>query len=74
MRELYVPYLDGLSEDAVPGLVQALNQVPQSARGDLLYSLRQRLTLMQNDTNWQSWQSYNIARWQAYAALSKNLK
>lgn len=73
VRELYIPYLDGLSEDAVPALIAALDTVPASQKVSLQASLSSRLRIMEDDPNRQYWQSFNLARAQAYDLLVKNV-
>lgn len=67
--EIYVPYLNGLSEDAIPALVSALDQVPQANRREVAVGLWDRLERLYSDPSWKGWQSYHLARWQAFDAL-----
>lgn len=70
--ELYTPYLSRLSDDAVPAMVQLLDQVPGSSRDELRAHLQRRLERMEQDSGWRAWQSFNLARSQAYDTLARN--
>jgi hypothetical protein len=70
-RELYFPYLHGLSEDAVPALVDGLNALPPGGQRDALAAeLSSRLAQMNKDPNRGVWQSFNWSRASAYDELS----
>lgn len=76
VRELYFPYLDSLSEDAVPALLDGARSMPANSpqRAELLASLTRRLAATQNarteDPNWDAWQSFNLSRARAYDELT----
>jgi len=70
--KLDATYLTRLSEDAVPGLVQAVDQVTGDDRVVLRDHLRHRLERMEDSARWQSWPSYHLARQRAYDLLVKN--
>jgi hypothetical protein len=67
--KLDVHYLTTLSEDVVPALVLAMDQVTGDERERLSDHLRDRLGRMEEDTRWQSWPSLHLARWRAYELL-----
>jgi hypothetical protein len=69
--ELSTRFLYVLSDDAVPALVAGLSTTTGQAHTDLVWDLRYRLNDMENDTQWQDWQSFHFARWAAYDALVK---
>ena len=71
-RELYIPYLQGLSADAVPALVGALDKIPENQRPDLRASLLRRLQDIESDPSRQYWQSFNLSKAQAYDMIVKN--
>jgi hypothetical protein len=64
-------YLTRLSEDAVPALVLAMEQVIGEEREVLSGHLRYRLERMEASARWRSWPSFHLARRRAYAMLSK---
>ena len=69
--ELSTRYLYVLSDDAVPAMVAGLDY----SSGEVLVRLRQhlsyRLQLMETDPNRRNWQSFHLARNQAYDKLSE---
>jgi hypothetical protein len=67
--KLDVHYLTTLSEDVVPALVLAMDQVTGDERERLSDHLRDRLGRMEENTRWQSWPSLHLARWRAYELL-----
>ena len=67
--KLDVHYLTTLSEDVVPALVLAMDQVTGDEREVLSNHLRSRLERMEENTRWQNWPSLHLARWQAYELL-----
>ncbi len=67
--ELATRYLYLLSDDAVPALVAGLDTTTGQVNYDLPYELSYRLAGMQQDTQWQDWQSFHFSRWNAYNAL-----
>jgi hypothetical protein len=72
--ELSIRYLDLLSDDAVPVLVAGFEQSSDVAiRTTIRNHLAKRLTVLENDPNLQSWQSFHLARSEAYNLL-KDLK
>jgi hypothetical protein len=62
-------YLTTLSEDVVPVLVLAMDQVTGDEWEVLSNHLRSRLERMEENTRWQNWPSLHLARWQAYELL-----
>jgi hypothetical protein len=72
VRELYFPYMQGLSEDSVPALVAALDKVPPSQNEALRTTLYQWYWKAKDDPNRGVWQSFNLGRAGAYDALQKN--
>jgi len=62
-------YLTTLSEDVVPALVLAMDQVTGDEREVLSSHLRSRLERMEENTRWQNWPSLHLARWRAYELL-----
>jgi hypothetical protein len=71
-QELYVPYLAQLSDDAVPAMVQLLDQVPGVYRDQLRAELGTRLARMDEASGWRAWQSFHLAHTEAYRLLSQN--
>jgi hypothetical protein len=67
--KLDTPYLTTLSDDAIPILVQVVNQVSNNDQQILSNHLHNRLGRMQENTNWQRWPSFHLARWRAYNIL-----
>jgi hypothetical protein len=67
--KLDVHYLTTLSEDVVPALVLAMDQVTGDEREVLSSHLRSRLERMEENTRWQNWPSLHLARWRAYELL-----
>lgn len=65
-------YLTRLSEDAVPKLVLAIDQVTGDEREVLSGHLRYRLERMETSTRWPSWPSFHLARRRAYDLLARN--
>jgi len=65
-------YLTKLSEDAVPALVLAIEQVTGDEREVLSGYLRYRLERMETSARWRSWPSFHLARRRAYELLAKN--
>ena len=62
-------YLTTLSEDVVPVLVLAMDQVTGDEREMLSNHLRSRLERMEENVHWWRWPSFHLARWQAYELL-----
>jgi len=62
-------YLTTLSEDVVPVLVLAIDQVTGDEREVLSNHLRSRLERMEENVHWWGWPSFHLARWQAYELL-----
>ncbi len=69
---LDVHYLNGLSEDAMPTLLPALDFVKGPERDELAQSMASRLQQMDGDTSWREWQSLHVSRNVAYDVLSAN--
>ena len=70
--ELSIRYLYLLSDDAVPVLVAGLEQTNDAAiRTTLQNDLWRRLKTLDNDPNRHNWQSFHLARSQAYETLSE---
>jgi hypothetical protein len=68
--ELSIRYLDLLSEDAVPVLVKGFEQTNDIViHNSLGNHLAQRLAAMEEDPNLQNWQSFHLARSEAYHLL-----
>lgn len=67
--KLDIHYLITLSEDAVPLLVQSLDQLGADDRQVLDDHLRQRLERMKADPHWQGWPSFHLARQRTYDLL-----
>lgn len=66
-------YLGVLSEDAVPTLVAGLDTISDPmVRDSLRAHLSERLYDMEHDPNRSNWQSYQLARSQAYDLLVQN--
>jgi hypothetical protein len=67
--ELSVRYLDQLSEDAVPTLIEGLNSTSGEIHDIIIQDLSWRLENMERDRRWQEWPAFNLSRWQAYDLL-----
>jgi hypothetical protein len=67
--DLATRYLWRLSDDAIPVLVDMLNQTSGSAHENIRQYLSFRLWSMETQTGWQQWPSYHLARQQAYDLL-----
>ncbi|GAJ11141.1 unnamed protein product, partial [marine sediment metagenome] len=65
-------YLTRMSEDAVPVLVLAIDQVTGDEREVLSGHLRYRLKRMEASARWRNWPSFHLARQRAYDLLAKN--
>ncbi len=65
-------YLTRMSEDAVPVLVLAIDQVTGDEREVLGDHLRYRLKRMEASARWRNWPSFHLARQRAYDLLAKN--
>lgn len=70
--KLDVYYLTTLSDDAVPALVPALDQVTGEEREVLRDRLRRRLERLEANRRRQSWPSFHLGRQRAYDVLIKN--
>ena len=70
--ELSYKYVNLLSEDSIPTLVAGLDQTTGVVHDRLKEELASRLDNMEQDKTWQSWQSFHLARWDAYNALVQN--
>jgi hypothetical protein len=68
--ELSTRYLYLLSEDAIPTLVAGLDTTTGQVRNRLQYYLAGRLRQMEQNSQWQDWQSFHFSRWSAYNALT----
>jgi len=64
-------YLTRLSEDAVPALVLAIDQVTGDEREVLGDHLRYRLERMEASARWRSWPSFHLARRRAHDLLAE---
>jgi hypothetical protein len=53
-------------------LVQTVNQVSDDDRQILSNHLQDRLERMEENSNWQRWFSFHLARWWAYNLLIKS--
>jgi hypothetical protein len=72
--KLDVSYLTGLSDDAVPVLVAASNQLAGDRQRTLRQNLRRRLKRKEEDAYWwQSWPSFHLSRQRAYELLVEEL-
>ncbi|HKP51523.1 MAG TPA: DUF4173 domain-containing protein [Chloroflexia bacterium] len=70
--ELSIRYLNLLSDDAVPVLVAGLEQTDDEViRASLRYELLHRFLILDSDLNRHKWQSFHLARSQAYEMLSE---
>lgn len=65
-------YLAGLSEDAVPALIGALDYSTGSERDALVRTLWDRLRHMEETPNWREWQSLHWSRSEAFGLLQAN--
>ncbi|HEY0069943.1 MAG TPA: DUF4173 domain-containing protein [Chloroflexia bacterium] len=65
-------YLSGLTEDAVPSLVLALDYVQGPERGVLARALNGRLQHMEQTADWREWQSLHWSRSEAFDLLVAN--
>ncbi len=69
--ELSIRYLYQLSDDAVPVLIQGFHETTDAAiKSTLRTELTQRLAILKSDPDLQNWQSFHLARSQAYELLS----
>jgi hypothetical protein len=68
--DLSTRYLDLLSDDAVPAMVAGLDQSSGEVRIRLTEELSYRLYMLETDPNRQYWQSFHLARRQAYDMLA----
>jgi hypothetical protein len=66
-----VYYLDDLSDDATPTLLRGIDTLESGDRDYLLFKLKIRFQHMQSDSNWRGLPSLNLARLQAYNALTQ---
>lgn len=64
-----VHYLSRLSADSVPALLAELPTMSGSLRQTTAESLKDRYGLMNSNTSWRRWQSYNVSRHRAYHLL-----
>lgn len=70
--ELATRYLWELSEDAVPTLVTSLNQTSGPVQRHIREHLSYRLAALEyNKKNWEGWNSFHLARWDAYETLQR---
>jgi hypothetical protein len=69
--EVDARYLTQLSEDAVPELAAAVAQTSGKTREALEAHLADRLKAMEDDPAWRRWQAFHVARYRAYAVLSR---
>lgn len=65
-------YLAGLTEDAVPYLIPALDYVQGPEREVLARALGYRLQNMEQTPNWREWQSLHWSRGEAFQLLVAN--
>lgn len=68
--DLATRYLYLLSDDAVPVLVQGLRSADEHGKLAIQADLERRLEAMEADKGWQAWQSFHLARWEAYDTLN----
>ena len=64
-------YLTRLSEDAVPALVLAVDQITGDEQKVLNDHLLYRLERMEESARWRSWPSFHLARRRAYELLAE---
>jgi hypothetical protein len=67
---LDVALLAGLGDDAVPALVAALPQLPETQRSALLASLRERASRLATEPGLTGWPAWNLGRQRARDALA----
>lgn len=67
--KLDTEYLTRLSDDAVPVLVSAADDLEADERQQLTDHLQQRLNRLERQQRRQSWPSFHLAHWRAYKAL-----
>lgn len=65
-----VNYLTGLSDDAVPALIELANASSGEVHDVLDKDLRTRFSARKRDQEWRRWQSYHLSREAAFAGLS----
>ena len=65
-----VNYLTGLSDDAVPALIELANTSTGEVRDVLEKDLRARLSARKQDQDWRTWQAYHLSRSTAFKLLS----
>ena len=70
-NDLSTRYVNELSEDAVPILVNRLNQTSGIVQDRIRNDLSRRLARMESNKNWQNWPSFHLSRWQAYDELKR---
>jgi hypothetical protein len=68
--DLSTRYLYLLSDDAVPALVEGLSTTTYEVQSRVREDLMQRLQRLQTDPNRTRWQSFHLARHDAYDTLS----
>ena len=71
--DLDTSYLHVLSDDAVPAITAGLGRMDRLARHETEELLYKRLASKNSNAGWRKWQSYNLARWRAYDALTATL-
>ena len=62
-------YLTTLSEDAMPVLLAAVDQVTGDERKVLLEHLQRREQRLRDDRRWRTWPSLHLSRWRAFDLL-----
>ena len=69
-----VNYLTGLSDDAVPALIELATTSTGEVHDVIVEDLRDRLNARYQDDEWRSWQSYHLSRWTAFRLLDAYAK
>jgi hypothetical protein len=63
-------YLEGMSEDAVPSLLPALEYAKGPERDVLTRTLWNRLQRLEGNADWREWQAFNWSRSEAFKLLT----
>jgi len=79
LRDVYDPYdsridptyLTGLSEDAIPALVQNVDRLAGEPKREVANYLRGKLLDMESDATQRQWPAFHLAHHRAYDALAR---